>query len=251
VNEDWQLFLLVVTGTDRLLHFMYDATLDESHPQRMELVKYFGEVDRVVGEFFERIGGREGFECLMLSDHGFVKLDREIFLNPILRNHGFQKADGKILGTPEEIGGDCLAFALDPSRIYIHRKEKYSRGGVAAADYSTIRREIKNSLENYSIAGSRVIRRVFLKEDIYDGDHLALAPDLVVLSEPGFNLKAGFGKSEEHDRTHFTGMHHRDNAFFYSSNTDNIPADMSIFDIFPLIFDNLGLSVPTRNARPI
>jgi len=37
--------------------------------------------------------------------------------------------------------------------------------------------------------GQKVIRQVFKSEEIYKGKYSSLGPDLIVLSEPGFDLK--------------------------------------------------------------
>lgn len=58
--EDWDYFQVVITGTDRLYHFLFDAVEDASHPRHQAVLDYHRQVDELVGEVFDRFVARVG-----------------------------------------------------------------------------------------------------------------------------------------------------------------------------------------------
>jgi predicted AlkP superfamily phosphohydrolase/phosphomutase len=66
-------------------------------------------------------------------------------------------------------------------RIYIHRKGKYSQGIVTSREYEELREEIIAQLKSLKDpeTGKPMIGEIFRKEEIYSGDHLESAPDIV------------------------------------------------------------------------
>jgi predicted AlkP superfamily phosphohydrolase/phosphomutase len=241
-REKWDLFMFTITGTDRLHHFLFDAYSDRSHQFYLEFRKYYQEIDRIIGDFFERIKENDQYELVLLSDHGFVDLDMEIYINPILKKNGFFHTNSQKVDSLEDISTDSKAFALDPSRIFIHLKDKYPRGKVNPVDYYRIRQDIKHLFEEYRIGSRKVIQKVYFKEEIYKGKMVELAPDIVLLSHRGFDLKAGFSKHAQYERTHFKGMHCFDNAFFYSSKPQLLPERMTICNVKNHIFQLLNVN---------
>jgi predicted AlkP superfamily phosphohydrolase/phosphomutase len=230
-----------VTGTDRLQHFLYDAYTDERHEFHSEFRGFFHEVDKAAVDFLQRAAARPDLEVVALSDHGFGPIRSEIYLNQVLKKNGFfSSEDPGAKGLPG-ISGRATAFALDPSRLYIHRKGKYPRGVVADADYEKVRRDLRDLFTAYEVGGQRAIRRVYYAEELYAGRQLAAAPDLLLLSEPGCDLKGGMEKDRETGTSHFTGMHRQDNAFLACSRPDLIAASPTIFDVKGLMYRLLAI----------
>jgi len=89
--------------------------------------------------------------------------------------------------------------------------------------------------ESYEIDGRKIIHKAYFKEEIYSPPMLNAAADIILLSRPGYDLKAGLGEKEEYGLNHFTGMHLQDNAFFYTTRPDLLPARMTIFDVKGII----------------
>jgi predicted AlkP superfamily phosphohydrolase/phosphomutase len=241
-NEDWDLFIVVVTGTDRLMHFLWDAYEDASHVRHRAFMDYFGKVDRFVGRLYERFlnlkGSRENQnQFLMLSDHGFTKINTDVYLNTWLSENGYLKLLGEKPKSIMEIGPGTKAFALDPSRVHINLKEKYPNGAVYRADYERVREEIKKGLEELSHNGNLIAKVVYLKEELYKGPYMDQAPDLVILSHHGYDLKGRVNSSRVFERTSLTGMHTQDDAFFFCSNGVGCS---SIFEAKKIILDLLN-----------
>lgn len=212
-SEEWDLFIAAITETDRLHHYLWDALDDPLHPQYNFFRNFYSELDKFIGNFYEKIGSDIPF--IILSDHGFTAIKREIYLNTFLREKGYLKFSELNPESFEYIDMDSRAFVLDPSRIYIHLKNKYARGCVDKIQYEEIRNAIRDQLLSLEIDGEKVIQKVFFKEELYSGPFFDDAPDLVVLPKEGFDLKGSFKKDELYGRSLLTGGHTWGNATFY------------------------------------
>ena len=223
-NEiDWDLFIVVVTGTDRLMHFLWDAFEKEAHPYHQAYLDYFKKVDSFAGRVYDRFLSLDGSkeaknQFYMLSDHGFTKIKTEVYLNRWLEENGYLKFKKDQPDTIMDIGPGSTAFAMDPSRIYVNLKGKYPLGTVDASDYERVRQELKQGLESLTFEdGSKIAKKIYLKEELYEGLQVDQAPDLVVLSHHGYDLKGKVSSNAVFGRTILVGMHTQDDAFFYSS----------------------------------
>ncbi len=235
-KENWDVFMFTVTGTDRLQHFLYDAYADGGHPLHGEFTSFFQEVDQAAADLLERAAALGDVEVVALSDHGFGPIRCEVYLNQVLLKNGFFAREGPSAKGLPGISGHAKAFALDPSRLYVHSRGKYPRGAVAADDYEKVRAELQQLFEGYEAGGRRAVRRVFLKEELYSGAQTAFAPDLVLLSEPGIDLKGGMEKDSETGTSHFTGMHRQDNAVLACSRPGMTGGAAAIFGVKELLF---------------
>jgi len=220
-NEfDWCLFIVVITGTDRLMHFVWDAIEDAGHPHHEHFLEYFSELDGFVGRLYDRFLGLEGSKngenkFFMLSDHGFTGIKTEVYLNRWLQENGCLKFEKEPPGSIIDIGPGSIAFAMDPSRIYINLKEKFPLGKVDGKDYVRIRDELKMGLESLTFQdGDKISKKVLFKEELYWGPYIDFAPDLVILSNHCYDLKGKVNSKKIFGRTDLTGMHSQDDAFF-------------------------------------
>lgn len=117
---DWHTFMLVFTGTDRLQHFLYNAYEDESHRFHSDFLEHFRKIDEVLGEIDDRLN--EDDLLIMLSDHGFERLEESVNVNVYLREQGFLKLKKQSARSLNDIAEGTIAFTLDPSRIYINNE---------------------------------------------------------------------------------------------------------------------------------
>lgn len=89
------------------------------------------------------------------------------------------------------------------------------------------------------------MQQIFERDELYSGPQLAAAPDLVLLSHYGFDLKGAPGKSALYDRELFTGMHTRDDAICYVNSNAFTDRRPHINDIAPTVLAALGVE-PVR-----
>ncbi len=210
-EEDWSLFVAIITGTDRLQHFQWHAVADESHPNHARAMEFYHKADAVVGRIVDRLGDNDALYAM--SDHGFTGIETEVYLNRWLVENGYLSWEKDPPESLDQMTAETRAFALDPSRIYIHRKGRYPKGSVDQADVPALREELKEKFLAMEWKGEKVIQQVFFPEEIYRGPEFDRAPDLVLLTTYGRDLKGNIRKPEVFGTTHFTGMHTRDDAF--------------------------------------
>jgi len=230
-KENWDYFQVVVTGTDRLQHYIWNAIGDENDPNHDKTLDYYRAVDSFVKHVHEKylsITGESGpgRSFFMLSDHGFCGIKREVYLNSWLKKEGYLKFSA---GEPKGIGDmtdDSEVFVMDPGRFYIHRKDRYPRGCVEGERVAELREELKSKLLELECDGERVIQAVNAAGDVYAGPEVENAPDLVATPVDGFDLKGSVAAEEVFRRTDLQGMHTWDDAFFWSENPS--PEDLDI-----------------------
>jgi len=229
-GETWTLMEVVVTGTDRLHHFVWDAYEDPSHPHHKEFFDYYAKVDAFIGHVydkFEREDSPENF--FLLSDHGFCQTKKEFYVNTVLEQNGFLKFDPASPASLANITGGSRAFALDPARVYIHRRGRYPKGCVEERDVARLKSEITAAFESATDAnGERVVRRIFDAADVYSGPHALEGPDLLLIPYDGYDMKGKVGAPSAIGDRRLQGMHTWDNAFFFSMRKDLVDQDKEL-----------------------
>lgn len=247
-SRDWDLFIAAVTETDRLHHYLWAALEDPSHTRHGFFLDFYRELDRFIGALYDKVGPDTPF--LMLSDHGFTSIKKEVNLNVFLKERGYLRFVKEEPGSFQDIAEGSRAFALDPSRLYVHRRGTYARGSVANGGYEDLRNSLREDLLSLEVDGVKVIREVFFKEDLYHGACLAEAPDLVVLAHEGYDLKGAVNRKELSGRGPLTGGHTRDNALLYINRA--IACDSpNIIDVGVTALTLLGVDGADLEGRPL
>jgi predicted AlkP superfamily phosphohydrolase/phosphomutase len=81
--------------------------------------------------------------------------------------------------------------------------------------------------------GAPVVQEVFDAEQVYTGPLVASGPDLIVLGQPGFDMKGSVKKKQLFGRTQLQGMHTYENAFFWA--VQDYGEDLRISDLAEFI----------------
>ena len=113
-QEAWDFVELVITGTDRLQHFLW-TSCEGDGPERDRAREYYHKCDalcRVAVEAY--LGDASGGAVYAMSDHGFCKIDHEFHINAWLRQEGYLRFDREPPESYADIHADSVAFALDP-----------------------------------------------------------------------------------------------------------------------------------------
>jgi len=241
-NQEWDLFIGVITETDRLQHFFMDAIEDPAHKYHSAFREFYRKVDSFLGQIAERLRD-EAF--LIMSDHGFTPIKQQVYLNRWLLDHGFLKLKPNPRSI-EDIDDGSRAFALDPGRIYVNLKSRYPNGSVEQSDCRQILAEISKGLSEISVDGTSIVKRIYERDELFAGPCLDRAPDLCVQSVYGYDLKGAVNKQELMDREVFTGMHTQDDStLFINVPSTQLRADKPhITDIAPTLLDSIGMAVP-------
>ena len=218
---DWDLFEVVKTGTDRLQHYLFDAIENESHKRHSQALAYYKKIEEFIKFCWElfykgQSGDQEGEGFYLLSDHGFCLIKVEVYLNVWLRKNGYLEFEKEPPEEMKDLKKTSKAFSLDPSRIYLHRKSRFPEGFLTEAQALALRNELKEKLLQLEFESEKVLRAIYFPEEIYSGPEIYRAPDLILVSKPGFDLKGNITQTEIFGNTDLTGMHTYDDAFFWA-----------------------------------
>jgi predicted AlkP superfamily phosphohydrolase/phosphomutase len=238
-KEKWDIFMFVFTGTDRLMHFLWQAYVDEAHKYHPVFLEYFEQIDEVIGEIHGNLKNDDIF--LMFSDHGFEKLDKDVYINRLLQKNDFLKLNNSY--EINSINTQTGVFALDPARIYINLEGKYPQGGVKPEEREGWIERLEDLFNSLEADGKKVINKIYRKEAIYSGRYLDFAPDLVLLSNSGFNLRASLSSQEIVSKSIFTGKHTYYDAFLLAKDSrDRVKPNYSEIDRIEDIITKIGLN---------
>jgi len=235
-EDDWDLFFGVFMTTDRVNHFLFKH-YEEDGEYKEEFVEFYRKVDDYLGQLRELLA--DNVTMVVASDHGFTSLDYEVHYNEWLQQEGWLTYEDDDHETLDDIDESTRAYSLIPGRFYINLEGREPRGSVPEEEYETVRSELKSELEALEGPnGNKVADRVVTKEQAFRGDHDDIAPDLVVIPNHGFDLKAGFKGSEDvFGVGPRNGMHSFDNATLFVDDEDARINDADLFDIAPTILD--------------
>jgi len=235
-QDDWDLFFGVFMTTDRVNHFLFEH-YERDGEYREEFLEFYRKIDRYLGEL--RAALADDVTMVVASDHGFTTLDHEVHLNEWLRREGwlgFEDDDHEELG---DISDSTRAYSLIPGRFYVNLEGREPRGSVPREEYEDVRADLRADLESLEGPGGEpVADRVETKEAAFRGPHDEIAPDLTVVPNHGFDLKAGFKNSDEvFGVGPRNGMHSFDNACLFVDDPDVRITDADLYDIAPTILD--------------
>ncbi len=141
--------------------------------------------------------GQAGLLAL-LSDTQPARVERFVNVNNFLAEMGVIERDeqsGKVTWR------DSLAYYAGHGQLWVNLLGRDSQGSVHPQDeYEEVRETLVKALPaklRDSETGLPVIERVYRKEELYAGEYLFCAPDLVVVFKPGFapspnSIRLGF-----------------------------------------------------------
>lgn len=236
-TEQWDLFIGVLTGTDRLHHFFFDAYDNSEHPFHHDFMEYYRRIDSFFGRLLDRLRGSA--RLIILSDHGFTRLDTQIYVNHMLKTMGYLSVTRPDPRSLDDIDPSSPAFAMDPSRIYLNSRERFKGGRLTPREAEEVRMKLKVQLGSMRLMDVGITERngvdvseepvfadIRLRDDIYTGQCVELAPDLVIVPRRGYDLKAALDTPGPTMTDIFSGMHTHDDAFL-------IADDCSVLDRLP------------------
>jgi len=248
-EKDWNLMFFVFVGPDRLQHILWEDK---------EMRDYYRYFDSFIVEILDRIK-YEDVDFIIVSDHGFGKVEKIIYINKFLEQEGYlrlrlsgrRKILGKMGITKENLSKVLIKLKLvnvynklSPKLVHIirdaipgHTSPVYdfdldtSRafmvgfGGIYINDsinYNMTKMEIKEKLENLKDpeTGERVIERVYEKDEIYFGPFIRKAPDLIILPKEGYTIVQEAKSKSIIEKSEFRKADHRLYGIFFAWGSD-------------------------------
>ena len=246
-REEWDFFQVHIMETDRLNHFVY-GLWEEGDPQYgPEFIKYYQKIDDFLGRIGAWLDGDTRF--IVLSDHGFCSMKKEVYVNRWLQREGWLKFRGETPKSVKDIHQDTKVYSLIPGRVYVNLAGRESSGCVRFPDeYERVREEVGGALLGMSDpeSGEKIIERVVKREELYHGPHYNEGPDLVAIPRNGYDLKGNLDKKELTYRGPLVGMHTYDDAFLYVRDLEVRRGDnqFGVMDVMPTILKLMGVPFP-------
>jgi predicted AlkP superfamily phosphohydrolase/phosphomutase len=244
VSENWSYAMVHIMGTDRINHFVWGKWADRDEQFAPRFIDYYRQVDAAVGEIVEAAG--DDAELLILSDHGFTKTVYEVNLDAWLRERGYLNIpvaeDAKISDVTES----TRVFSMTPGRIYINQQGREPKGTVEFGDeYEALRDELIEGLGELTAPdGEPVMDRVVRREELWEGNALGTAPDLLAIPRDGYDLKSSLGNEEIFGSSPITGMHTFDDAFWLIRDRQFSEETPRVVDGAPTVLSLLGEDIP-------
>ena len=286
LEGSWDVAVCVFVAPDRLQHPL-GAYLLPTHPLHSEvegspLADALRTVYELVDEALGRLRAHAGPDALtiVMSDHGFRPVERVASLSRILRALGFAVAGSRNdlsrsmrrWAPARAIARSRAGYALKhriraPASLDWSRTVAYSAGSGGAisvnlrgreingivdpGDYDRVRREVAEALLSYRDAetGAQPVAKVLLREDLPEGDHVDLAPDLMARSAPMWSF-GNIDRATQESR--WPSGDHRQEGILVASHAAS--ADLgspSIVDIAPTLLATQGLVAVDIDGRPI
>jgi len=223
-RRDWKLSFITYTGLDRLQHYFWKYR-EEDGKYSGVINQHYKKLDGEIGELLEKTD--ENTTVVVLSDHGFGPLKKNVYLNTWLRKKGYLHFEGEKgskgtlskLGLTQQNTVDILSNLgiLEPvkdffsylgynpgsklpdpkmSDIDFSKSQAYAGnygGKIYLTDNVEDREKLLNEIEKElkkiqdPETGNNVFREVYRAEEIYTGD-MEKAPDLIL--EPCESFRA-------------------------------------------------------------
>jgi len=283
-KKNFDLFIFIFQASDRAQH-MFWRLIDETHPaydrEKAEkygdaILKVYQKMDEIVGEVMPFV--EENTTLFVISDHGFHPFRKAVNLNTWLVKNGYMtllSQEGKEYKLEDLFGkGEfwpnvdwqrTKAYALGLGCIYINLKGREAYGIVKLGDeYNGLGEEIVAKLKNLRdpVTGKRVIVDVYKREDIYQGEYLEEAPDLVVGFNEGYRVswQTALGgippKVIVENKSNWSGDHCSFDPSItqgiFISNKKFAGESPSIIDIAPTVLELFNLPIPEEmDGEPI
>lgn len=273
-NDPSELTAIVFDGPDKIQHlcwrfldpaFAADAADGWAAGIRRSCVEYFRELDKLLADLVGMAGPQA--TVVVASDHGFGAQHGTFFVNSWLEKQGYLAwADGSAPRAKDatELGIGQLArhsYQLDWTRtrayvatpssngIHIVMRQPGADGGVAPADYDRFRDRLAAELAAVTdpTSGEPILSRVWRRDEVFDGPHGTLGPDLTLELADG-GLVSILASDTVYERRAEVSGTHRPQGIFVARGPQLrrgvVLPQLSILDVAPLVLHSLGLAVP-------
>ncbi len=234
-RQPWQNMMFVLTGTDRLNHYLWEDYEDQSSPFHQTFLDYYHEVDVQIGRILERLD--DNVTIAAVSDHGFARQSCSVNVNCLLAQAGYLALKPSDRPSYIDMLPETRAFAMDPGRIYLHREGRYPKGLVTGDSAETLMQELTRFFLDVRVSGMPVVSEVKRGKDVYSGPFAHRAPDLILMPAGDVALSGRMNLSELVEQTRINGKHtFTESSFFVrGNNIGQIPSDMKVENVLDVI----------------
>lgn len=276
----------VLETPDRLQHVYYrymdpsDELYDTDAAKRIRphIERCFAAMDRIVGLLDDYAGNDGG--VVVCSDHGFTAWQVSVHTNALLEQWGYltlkgsarlmrsgaarrlvpiakrflprrlaREAKGRTFAAIDWSATRAFASPIPQQGVYVNLKGREAQGIVAEDELERLKDDLANRFADLTGPdGTTVTDRVYRSQDVFHGDALEGAPDVLpVLRDHRYELDDElFHKEPFTDYSHLPrGVHHpRGIGIVAGPGTHAGDLEGSVMDVTPTLLYMAGLAVP-------
>jgi len=251
-SEPWDFFMVHFMSLDRMQHFLWRQAEGKDPLWSSRFLDVYRRADAHIGALIDEVG--DTAEVVLLSDHGFCSIRKEVQVNRWLEEQGYlvlrDRPDPKA-GLRNVDPALTRAYSLIPGRVFLNLRGREGGGIVEPGEPAErLRREIAERLLDWRDEdGTRIVQAVLDREAIYHGPHAHRAADLVAHPTDGYDLKGKILADGVFGLSPLTGMHTYGDAFLLMRDSEAPEGeDLAITDVYGLLCRLLGVD-PTPQPR--
>ncbi len=260
---EWSFGMVVLTALDRLQH----KVLGKGEKENAAVRRGYSEVDGLVGRIVDSVGG--AVNLLVLSDHGFNRRPVAFYPNSWLYGEGLLKRkssaryrltmkahdvlDGHLLWLPQSLtkrfqGATTVIHTIDAVDLGASRAFVPGTDGVMVVRSKEDESRIISGLSQLKDDSGEEICRVYTRDQVYKGERLASAPQLLIVPRDDVNIRTDpFSRSVTSRSGNFPRGNHGSNGIILAAGPDIAKSeggDPCLEDVAPTSLALLGISAP-------
>lgn len=252
-QEPWDYFQLHVMETDRINHFLWEQYKNQDPAYYGRFLDFYRKVDELLGEFYDRTVDHTEF--VVLSDHGFCSVKKEVYLNQWLEDRRYLKLHGDNPHSVADMGEGTKVYSLIPGRIFLNLKDREEKGTVASgSEAEALKAELSEGLLQMTDPddGNRIVEKVVRREELYTGTYAEEAADLIAIPYDEYDLKANVRQPKITNKTELVGMHTFWDAALFIKDRQIKANDFGIIDLAPTIMNMMDMEpTPIMDGRSL
>ena len=262
-EEEWAFGMVVITSLDRMQHHIMGTGAEGDRA----VERGYMEVDSLVGRIVDRLGG--GVRYLVASDHGFNRRPVAFYPNSWLRARGLLRTkssfrnrlfiaahglfDGRFLWAPKSVarrfqGANTAVRTVDAVDLEGSRAFVPGTDGVLVVRSEEDAREVAAGLSALEDDTGERVCRVLTREQVYMGDRVASAPELLLIPREDINIRTDPFQREVCSRKgDFPRANHGPTGIFFAAGRGigkGEGVDLSVEDVAPTALGLLGIRPP-------
>lgn len=261
IQEDWDFSMVIFGETDRIQHFFWN--------EKDKVEGCYVEMDKILGLFLNKIVD-DNTVLIVISDHGFKEIEKYFYINSWLYQNGLLNLKDEIKKInirekilwllnklhlrkflnyiPESIGKMIPDSKIRTSDIDVAKTRAYCISGygylILNGNWSSVEKaKLKAELLKITDpeSGEKVIKNVFEKEEIFSGEYLDNAPDLILIPNDGYFFQDKylceklFDKPENAPGLAKRFGEHSDFGIFFCSKKVKNKKNLNVYDLTPTL----------------
>ncbi len=219
IGKDCDLLIINLTAADRLSHFLWSEIENNNTLNRLPyIIQSYQFIDAALKKLETLLNSNDSM--MVFSEIGFGHINHFVSLDAQFQAMGMQNLDsaGEV-----SIDKSLAREAVQGSHgINLINQNKVSNWAPGNSLYEAQQNEICQALLNMTFEdGTSIIESVKIKEELYPGPYMHLAPDIVVKPADPARPPLGDPRWAKHVHRHLQTGWHRDGGFCIMSNKNH------------------------------